>query len=181
MPSAERKFAVRCPCSAVVGVTTGQAGTRVICPGCGVPVDVPRLRDLLEAPSPPPARNAHRPGWDTARGLTFAGLAVAVLASIGAAGVVPLAGMLVGRPPSAEQVRRSVAAAPISMVHAAATELAQSGLNRVPSPVELRLVRSTRAARGVSRALWGVAAVAALTAAAGFMLRRSPDHGDAAS
>lgn len=138
---------------------------------------MPRLRDLAKAPSPSVSGgNGRRPAWDAARGITFAGAAVALMAAAIGVLAVPLGGMLVAQPPSPDEVRRSVDTAPITMVHAAVSELVQSGLNRVPSPAEVRFTRFTRAARGVSRVLWGVAAIAAVTAAAGFMVRASRDR-----
>ncbi len=168
MPVVERSFAVPCACSAVVSVTSGQAGTRVACPTCGAAVDVPRLRDLVLQEAPQPPRAALRPAWDAARGIAFAGAAAALLAAFAAAAIPPVAGLLVPQPARPDEVRRAVAAAPITTIHAAWTELAASGLSRTPSPLEVRFARFTRVTRGLSRTLWGVAAVAAVVAAAGF-------------
>jgi len=171
MPVVERTFAVPCACSAVVSVTSGQAGTRVVCPACGAAVDVPRLRDLVGREAPQPTGAAARPPWDTARGIAFAGTAVALLAALAAAAIPPVAGLLVPQPARPDEVRRAVSAAPITTIHAAWTELAASGLSRTPSPLEVRFARFTRVTRSLSRTLWGVAAVATVVAAAGFVSR----------
>lgn len=180
MPVVERTFAVPCPCSAVVSVTSGQAGTRVVCPACGAAVDVPRLRDLAVREAPQPAAAASRPAWDAARGIAFAGAAVALLAAFAAAAIPPVAGLFVPQPVRPDEVRRAVSAAPITTIHAAWTELAASGLSRTPSPLEVRFARFTRVTRSLSRTLWGVAAVATVVAAGGFVsrsLRGAPGAG----
>jgi hypothetical protein len=87
----------------------------------------------------------------------------------------------VPQPPRPDDVRRAVAAAPITTIHAAWTELAASGLSRTPSPLEARFARFTRVTRGLSRTLWGVAAVAAVVAAAGAAVGASRGRGGAGS
>lgn len=168
MPSDDRTFVVPCPCSAPVAVTAGQAGTRVSCPRCGAPVDVPRWRDLAGFAAPAAGTGDRPSGWGLSRGLLFLGTAIAVLAGLAALAAVPIGGRLVAHPPTPDEVHRWVAAAPITAVHEAGTRLSQSGLSRVPSPEEVRFKRFTTVARGVSRALWGVSAVAAMLAVAGF-------------
>jgi hypothetical protein len=177
MPSAERTYVVPCSCSAAVAVTAGQAGARISCPRCGAAVDVPRLRDLAAFAAPTQTVAARPQGWDGSRGLVFAGVTIALLSGLVAAFAVPLGGRLVGGPPASDAIRRTVNSAPISVVHAAWTELAQSGLNRIPSPAEVRLARFTAVARGVSRVLWGVSAAATALAAVGlFTARSAPRH-----
>jgi hypothetical protein len=181
MPPAERTFAVPCACSAVVSVTSGQAGTRVVCPTCGASVDVPRLRDLVVRETPPPTGATARPPWDAARGITFAGVAVALVAAVAAAATPPVTRLFVPQPPRPDDVRRAVAAMPITTIHAAWTEFAASGLSRTPSPLEVRFARFTRVTRGLSRTLWGVAAVGAVVAAAGAAVGASRGRARAAS
>lgn len=177
MPVAERTFAVPCPCSAVLDVTSGQAGTRVACPTCGAAVDVPRLRDLLIRAAPAAASGSSRPAWDAARGATFAAATVALLAALAAAAAPPFGSLFVPHPPEADEVRRAVAAAPISAIHSAWTEMSQAGLIRTPSPQEVRFARFTRVTRGLSRVLWGVAVVAGGIAAAAVASRTSHGRG----
>jgi hypothetical protein len=112
--------------------------------------------------------------------MMFAGMATAVLAAVAALVAVPLGGGLIARPPSPDTIRRSMAAAPIAVVHGVWKDLAQSGLDRPPSPEEVRYARFTSVARGVSRVLWGVSAAAAVLAAASFAARAARGRGDAA-
>jgi len=171
MPVAERTFAVPCPCSAVVVVTAGQAGTRVECPSCRAPIDVPRLRDLAALGPAVAADSGPRPAWDAGRGIAFGGAVVALLAALAALATVPVGGLFVPHPPQPDVVRRAVSGLPISTIHAAWTDMATSGLIQTPSQMEVRYGKFTRVTRGLSRVLWGVAAVAAVVAAAGFASR----------
>lgn len=173
MPAAERTYAVPCPCSAVVRITGGQAGTRVVCPTCGAAIDVPRLRDLAALRAPAADAVGGRPAWDAARGLTFAATTAAIAASVAAVAVIPVGSLFVPQPARPDDVRRAVAAAPITTIHAAWTELAGSGLSRTPTPSEVRFTRFTRVTRGLSRTLWGAAAVAAVVAIAGYATQAS--------
>ncbi len=173
MPVAERTFAVPCPCSAIVVVTAGQAGTRVSCPTCSAAVDVPRLSDLAALGPPPAAGAGPRSTWDAGRGIAFGGVAVALLAALAAVATIPIGGLFVPHPPRPDVVRRAVSALPISTIHAAWTEMSKSGLIQTPSPMEVRFGKFTRVTRGLSRVLWGVAAVAAVVAAAGVASRAS--------
>lgn len=100
-------------------------------------------------------------------------MAVAVLAAVAAAATIPVGGLFVPQPPRPDEVRRAVAAAPISTIHSAWIAMSKSGLSRTPSPQEVRFGKFTRATRGVSRGLWGVAAVAAIVSAAAFASRAS--------
>lgn len=168
MPVVERTFAVPCPCSAVVSVTRGQAGTTLLCPACGAAIEVPRLRDLVLCEAPAAAATGSRPAWDGARGVAFAGATIALLAALAAAVVPAVGGLFVPQPARPDEVRRAVDATPIDTIHAAWTEMAQSGLKRTPSPMQMQFARFTRVARGLSRVLWGVAVAAAVVAAAGF-------------
>lgn len=175
MVTTDRAFAIPCPCGARVTVSAGQAGGRAACAACGGSLDVPRLRDLAgftAADAGDRVRTAT--GWDLPRGMTFAGCAVAALAALAAVVAEPLGGALIGRPPSPGTIRRDVAAAPIAAVHAAFSEASRAGVNRPPSPAEVRLQQFSRLARGLSLGLWVVAGVGGVIACAGLAVRSAP-------
>jgi len=140
---------------------------------------VPRLRDLATLDPPPATGAGPRPAWDAGRGIAFGGVVVALLAAVAAVATPRVGGLFVPHPPRIDEVRRAVSAVPIDTIHALWTEMAQSGLNRTPSPMDVRFGKFTRVSRGLSRALWGVAAVAALVAVAGFASRASRRAGAA--
>lgn len=109
--------------------------------------------------------------------MTFAAATVALLAALAAAVAAPFGGLFVSHPPEPAEVRRAVAAAPISEIHSAWTAMSPAGLSRTPSPQEVRFARFTRLTRGLSRVLWGVAAVAGGIAVAAAASRTSRGRG----
>jgi len=150
-------------------VTAGQAGGRAVCPACGCESDVPRLRDLavhaVEEVRPTPASGA-----SLARALLVAGVAIAIAAAAMAAAVVPIGGLFFRQPPTAAEIRASVAAAPIAEVHAAWQSMATYGVVRPASMEELRLQQFATRAAGISRLLWGTSVVGLSAAVAGAAL-----------
>ncbi|MCE9631626.1 MAG: hypothetical protein K8S94_13040 [Planctomycetia bacterium] len=171
MATAERTYLVPCACSARVAVTAGQAGGRVACPACGGSIDVPRLRDLEQYEVTAVTSGEPLVGWDASRGLLFAGVAIALVATVAAANVARIGGGMFPQPPADNTIRAAVRAAPIVDVHAAWQAIAVSGVQRPPTEEEIRIGQFSRTAGGISMVLWGVAGLgAALAAAGGAML-----------
>lgn len=169
MAKAERTFLLPCACGARLPVTAGQAGGRTVCAACGCESDVPRLRDLsahaVDEVCPTPASGA-----SLARGLLVAGVAIAIAAAAMAAALVPIGGLFFRQPPTAADIRASVAAAPLTDVHAAWQSMARYGVVRPASMEELRLQQFATRAVGISRLLWGTSAVGLAAAVAGAAL-----------
>lgn len=146
------------------------------CRECGLDLDVPRLRDL--AAFADDRDHVGTPSsWDPARGMAFAGCAVAALAALAAAVADPVGTLLVDRTPQPPAIRRNVDAAPIASVHEAFTEAARVGLNRPPSTEEIRLQQFSRLVRSLATVLWGVAAAGVVVASVGLVIRSARGSG----
>lgn len=181
MAKAERSYLVPCECSARTPVSAGQAGGRIVCQGCGRSLDVPRLRDLAPfAVETVASTGVDRPA--PGRGMLVGGTVVAILAAAVAATLVPVGGSFFPQPPRPEVIRSAIAAAPLSDIQLAWQSLAATGVHRPPTAEERRLEQFATHASGVTVLLWGVAAIAAAVAMAGFVRRVTsrPARGDRA-
>ncbi len=141
----------------------GQAGGRMVCPGCGRAIDVPRLRDL-EAFAVAVAPVASR-SWRACQGWLL--LAAAVAATSAAAAWFIGAGGLAdaSRIPDADSIRAAVDSADAATIHKAWLAMRFSGIDRGAFPEELRLQQLAGVASRVSRLLWAIAALAGMAAA----------------
>lgn len=148
-------------------MTAGQAGGRIACPACGAGIDVPRLRDLEQCEVAAVTHGERRAGWDALRGLLFAGVAIALVATVAAANVARIGGSMFPQPPDANVIRAAVRAAPIVDVHAAWQSIAVSGVRRPPTEEEIRIGQFARTAAGIAAVLWGVAGLGVVLAATG--------------
>lgn len=167
MRPAERTYRVPCACSHGVIVTAGQAGGRVSCPACGAEVVVPRLRDLAALVVVEEAAAPRAPVWDAGRGLLVAGGALALVAAVLAASLNRMGGFFFPLPPGEAAIRMAVDQAPEEVVQSMWESASRGGVARPITADELRLIQFTRLADGVSKALWGVAAVGVAMAGIG--------------
>lgn len=169
MTPAPKSFLVRCRCAADVAVRAGQAGERIACPGCGGPLDVPRLRDLELLPAAAAPAPVARP-WNAAHGCVVAGIAVAAVATLAAAGVPVFGGRSLPPVVPDAVIRDVVMSADDADVYRAWRAVRRSGVNRLATDDEMRRQFFARSSGNLSAILWGIAAAGAALATGGGVL-----------
>lgn len=156
-------YLLPCVCSARIEVGVGQAGGHVVCPACGVRVDVPTLRGLrrLEIAGTQAAAPAVR--WNWRHASLFGGLAL-VVASAAAA-------FLLTSPTRAsidtETIREAVMTADDRSVIEFWKAVSMSGVARPPTPEEASLQQTVLFRRRMATGIGAVGAIGALAMLAG--------------
>lgn len=166
-PPAQR-YRIPCGCSAAASVGAGQAGGLVTCPGCGTPLQVPRLRDLGPYAEPAAGPSATRPS--RGRGLLLTGLALALGSAAAAVAVERYAAAVVERLPDEPTIRAGVGQADTKTIYEVWKMMRQAGVNRGPLPDEIHAQRTAASTERIAWLLWTAAAGGAGLAAAGFAL-----------
>lgn len=152
-------YLLPCACSATIEIGAGQAGGTVVCPACGRPVAVPKLRDLKALRTADSGRaGPHRGGWSLPHASMLAGAAVAALAWTAAAYFAAARNPLI----DGDTIRAAVAAADDASIREAWKSLSRSGVARQPTPEERHAQRTMRFRRGAAAGLAVIGAVGAL-------------------
>jgi len=165
MPAPARLFRVPCRCSATVTIGPGQAGSQVPCPGCGSPIDVPRLREL--ATFAVPAGPASGPGWRPGEAWLLMGSLLALVAGLAAAIVGSFDGGASQWLPGDEVIREVIESADVATIYAAWQAMRTAGVDRGAIPAEARVQRSAGSTARVAGLLWALAAAGGVAAAGG--------------
>ncbi len=160
------KYLMPCACGECFPISTSQAGARVLCPSCGVRLDVPALRQLQELrPVDQPGRRLQPPRWDARRAWMFFGFLLTLTA-------VFFLAFLWWRRPTKPDPRQLTLLDSWSVW----MELRQGLDNRV-SPYTYYMIETLRTLRVQSYFCLATAAVGLAITAAAFLSRKSRVRG----
>jgi DNA-directed RNA polymerase subunit RPC12/RpoP len=174
MTANAKRYRIPCRCGVEVVVVSGQAGGQIACERCGGRIAVPRLRDL-EASALAEVAGPLRQ-WRPAQGWLFAGVVVAVLATLAA---VLVSGLPRSRErlPDETMIRGAIESADAATVYLAWRAMRGSGIDRGVLPEESRLQQAAVAAGRIAAVCWTIAAaggLAAVLAAASCLIGARP-------